>query len=584
MRMRRAAAVIMAAVLGAGAMGQMFPGEAPPPATQEGGRRPVVINKPTVDKEKGEVSLPAAFWHEKLTNWVEVAACGRPSDFLHETIVSYTTPKKMMIGAMRDAGFRDADAWTKNVADFPRIRGDRVLIVLGFEHKGEKKEYMLDELLTFEGWGTSIGPFGWMYKGDPGAGEAAQGMAAPAAAPAPASGPAATGPATQGADAEETMLTGDVQIALQFKGLQHLRRSFIDHPLCYDEWIFPAFRYHRNHEALGKDSVAIFESNGEIPVTMRMRKVTEAEFLKHVTEHWHDKDFRAYAAKQMPVAEGIDKAKQELWETLPKLKAKAELLATTDGGLEKLSGSDEFRKVAVLAAEIEAGYAALDLAWTTWSAEHVKWQTEEEEMIRELEAQKKKWVEHMTLKRERAEAMVQVEKALSELVGLRRGVQNAETQAKIRKLAGDEIAGRSKATLAENKQVLAYWTYEKQRLTADDPRESWVRHIAVQHELAQAKDEVGKVGLTLGVALQEGKDETALAAAQNAYQRAAFRAMIAEMEVELADVEFEISKREGLAENGLPTDEDLPLLKKKRDALKGQIKEARATAGGSGGN
>ena len=33
---------------------------------------------------------------------------------------------------------------------------------------GKKEMFSLDEMIGFEGWGVSAGPYGFMFKGDPG--------------------------------------------------------------------------------------------------------------------------------------------------------------------------------------------------------------------------------------------------------------------------------------------------------------------------------------------------------------------------------------------------------------------------------
>src|SRR5437763_1923849 len=42
----------------------------------------VKIVKPVVDKAAGTVTLPAMFWNSHSADWIEVALCGKPSDFL----------------------------------------------------------------------------------------------------------------------------------------------------------------------------------------------------------------------------------------------------------------------------------------------------------------------------------------------------------------------------------------------------------------------------------------------------------------------------------------------------------------------
>ncbi len=340
-------------ILAAAAYGQMFPGDeraapASQPATQSSAAaKPIKIVVPTVDKAAHEISLPAAFWNEKMADWVETAVCGRPSDFLHETIICTTTTKTIMVTKLREAGCVDADQWVANVADFPRIRGDKIMILLEVTRTdpgggGKVETYPLDELLVNQGWGVSIGPFGWMFKGEPGEG--------PADAP-------TTQQAREDATrpAQDLIYRDDPQVALRIQGIRNVSDSYIDHPLCYDDWVYPALRYHRNYALL---PAAVYDSNGDVPVKLIMRKVTEAEFLQAMAKYWHDPEFAKYILKQLPTAQEIDRAKAELWNTLAAQRAAATGAATQPAGGADIHGADESGKVALLSAAIERGYTA----------------------------------------------------------------------------------------------------------------------------------------------------------------------------------------------------------------------------------
>ena len=71
-------------------------------------------------------------------------------------------------GPARSIGCRDGDAWVDSVKDFPRIRGDRFMVLVEFDFEGKRQIFSLDELLEYQAWGISMGPFGFMYRGDPG--------------------------------------------------------------------------------------------------------------------------------------------------------------------------------------------------------------------------------------------------------------------------------------------------------------------------------------------------------------------------------------------------------------------------------
>ena len=205
----------LAFVLGLSVVGaaQTMPRDQPGPgdAVVKHADAPIVIVRPVVDKAADEVRLPGAFWNQHMTSWVEVAVCGRPSDFLHETIVCVTTTKAIVMQALRAAGCHDADAWVTGVEDFPKIRGDQLMIELRVTREGKVETYSLDELLEYEGWGVAQGPYGWMYKGSPGE----------VAASRPADGMPVD-------ESDRTKIVrDDPQIALVFKGIAAFYRSHL---------------------------------------------------------------------------------------------------------------------------------------------------------------------------------------------------------------------------------------------------------------------------------------------------------------------------------------------------------------------
>jgi len=543
------------------ACGQMFPGDTAPgagsqPATTRSGvvEKPIEVIVPAVDKATKQISMPAAFWNEKMADWVETAVCGRPSDFLHETIVCTTTTKTIMVTKLREAGCVDADEWVANVADFPRVRGDRLMILLEVTRtekggSGKVETYPLDELLVYQGWGVSIGPFGWMFKGAPG--EPRQKAAANATQP-----------------AQEQIYRDDPQVALRIQGIRNVSDSYVDHPLCYDDWIFPAFHYHRNYALL---PAAVYDSNGDVPVKLIMQKVTEAELLQGMAKYWHDPAFAAYILKQMPLAEQIDRDKAELWKTLPALHEQEKNAAQVPGKALDVRNTEEFGKVSLLVATIEKEYAALDAAWVDWSCEHAQWETKEAAEIKELEAERKLWREHIDQKRDGSEQLWKAEVAGAKLRDLARQPDGPEKKAAGRHATGAQLAARSRAMLLDNKQVLDRWKYERDRLTADDPRAEWRQHIAAQVGLAECRQDLGEKGIVLGELMQKDGTEAEEAVARGAYQKAVVAATLAGLRVKLADVEFEIIKRETI-EN----DPDLPEFKKQRDDIKAQISKLEA--------
>jgi hypothetical protein len=559
------AAVLTALTLPAAAQfddgGGLPPGAAPgaAPGKEKHADDPIKIAYPKVDTKLGRITLPAAFWNQKMTNWVEVAMCGRPSDFLHETIVCITSTKEIMMQSMRAAGFHDADAWVASVHDFPRIRGDRFIILLQFPRNGKQETYSLDELLCYQGWGVSAGPYGWMFKGDP----EREGAATP-----PATAPAAPKPEDDKDPAADRtkILRDDPQIALVFKGIQHLSKSFADHPIAYDDWVYPMMRYGRNYRLLPSE---IYDSNGEVPVTMILQKCTEEQFITETARVWHDPAARDYILKQLPTARQIDKDKAELWSLLPELK---KLRNIPDETRDVVHESALFGKVSVLAANIEKGYATLDCAWARWACDHPVYETTDDQELAELKEQTKSWREHMELKLKSAEQNAIGEKAAVDLKQLEHQPDNDDTKKQKQKLTGIELEARSTAMLADIVQPRAYWKYEQGRVDPKtDPRTDWIHHINAQVELIEAKTQVGNTGLSYGRALQSAAPNE-VATAQKAYAAAVVKMTIADLQVRLADLDFEISKREGFED-----DPDLPRLRTQRKELETQLKAAQAT-------
>jgi hypothetical protein len=559
------AAILAAIALPAAAQfddgGGMPPGAAPGAALgkEKHANDPIKITYPTVDAKRGRISLPAAFWNQKMTNWVEVAVCGRPSDFLHETIVCIMCTKDIMMKAMRAAGFHDADAWVSSVHDFPRIRGDRFIILLQFPRDGKQETFSLDELLCYQGWGVSAGPYGWMFKGDPereGAGKESATLP-PAPKPEDDKDPAAD---------RTKILRDDPQIALVFKGIQHLSKSFADHPIAYDDWVYPMMRYGRNYHLL---TDKIYDSNGEVPVTMTLQKCTEQQFLTETAKVWHDDAAREYILKQMPIAKQIDRDKAELWTLLPELK---KLRNVPDETRDVVHESEVFGKVSVLAANIEKGYAGLDCAWARWACDHPVYETTDDKELAELKEQTKQWREHMELKLKSAEQDAIAEKAAFDLKQIEQKPAGDERKKQEQKLRGIELEARSTAMLADIVQPREYWKYEQGRVDPkNDPRTDWIHHITAQVDLIAAKTEVGNTGLAYGRALQSAAPSE-VASAQKAYAAAVVKMTIGDLQVRIADIDFEISKRESFED-----DPDLPKLRAERKDLETQLKAAQAT-------
>ncbi|HUO08802.1 MAG TPA: hypothetical protein VM008_10915 [Phycisphaerae bacterium] len=525
---------LVIAFAGAGGFAQTLPAERPlgdgPSDVGPGdpvvrhGNDPIHIVQPTVDKEHHRVSLPAAFWNQHMTNWVEVAVCGRPSDFLHETVVCIATTKSLVMQAMRDAGFHDADEWVENVKQFPIVRGDRFLILLdvtlpGVGGEGGKTEtFSLDELLQYRGWGISAGPYGWMFKGDP-----ERAMTKPAEAP--------VNPLLQPDTKDDRfkILRDDPQIALIYKGIQHMSQSFADQPLAYDNWLYPMMRYWRNTRLLPQE---VFDSNGDVPVKMTMHLVNEEEMLTESARVWHDKPYADFMLTQVPIAREIDAAKQAFW-TLP-----------ADSRMDVPQGK-------VLLAQMQKGYAELDAAWADWSQEHAQFNSDEPHDLELIKQEAAQWKKHMDLRREWAE---------KNCVAALAAKDNA---------LGREMIARSQALQAGNKEAREYWTDVQQSLDVKtDPRADWISHVNAQVALTQAWDDAANAGLAYGKAIDAGAD---VAPAKEAYDRATAKVHNAQLQLDLVKVNFEISKREGIED-----DPDLPQLRRRKASIEEELKAAGA--------
>jgi hypothetical protein len=547
----------------------------------------IKIVPPSINKEAGLVSVPGVFWNELQAIWIEVAFCGRPSDFLHETIASACITKSSLLDALHIAGFRNESYWVDNPADFPRLRGDRLLVLLEVTLDGKTETFPLDEMISFRGWNVSVGPYGWMFKGSP------PQAATTASQPFPVKPPG-----NQIVTDAMRILTDDPQIALQFRGLMHTSRSFIDYPLAYIDWVMPDFDYVRNMQieprtlalpkpdpkapTIPRDTPAalhtrlltqfwttLYNSNGTIPVKISFQKVDEVTYLTEVAKVWHDADAAKFFLTQMEVARTIDNDKAEWLTLLPKVRAMAAAARIVDPE-KPIAQSPEFLRMTILAATIEKNYATLDAAWATWSADHVHLDddpTTHAEVISEA----KVWKEHMQLRQQSAAQNLIVEQALVDAASISQKPDSPENRRALQKANGMEIEGRARAMLASNKQVLDFWTLRKETLDPTDPRTEMKRNILTQLALAQARVATGNAGIAYGQALQSA-DPAALAATQQTYKKAVLTMTIAGLQTQLADLEFEISKREGT------DDPDLAAMLKQRDAINQQLKSAQSAA------
>ncbi len=322
---------------------------------------------------------------------------------------------------------------------------------------------------------------------------------------------------------------------------------------------------------------------------MIIRKVTEVEFLNAAAQYWHDPLAAAYIKKQLPIAQQIDAAKAELWKLIPTVRTQIKQSQLHPETIV-LADSPEIATATVLAAAIEKGYAALDCAWATWAADHcapdVDAQTDPD-TNRAIKDEAKLLRQHAQNMRDRTAALYKMQSATAQKLKLRlAGINNDQTKTQMRQLSGRAVEFKSRAQLAENEQVLAYWKAEQSRLDPKDPREDYIRQIQTELALAQAHQTAAQTGITFGLALQAAPDNlatspsplaasrpalSALATAQSAYQTALMQVTIASLNAQLASIDFEIRKREGD-----PTDPDLPTYQKRRTELQSQITAAQS--------
>ena len=467
----------------------------------------VVLAAPKINRQKHEFTIPAAFWNQHLTDWLDVAVCGRPSNFLHETVLSVQTTRHILKQAFSAIGYHSATKWSPDLTDFGSIRGEPVLILVRFKLHGKPQTFLLDELIEFRAWHVSVGPFGWLYLGthDP--------YHSVAAGPQPRPG--------QRVDPAD-ILADDPQIAMQFRGIQHASQSLLDFPLCFDNWIYPNIRYHRNSAAL---SMKVFNSNGKVPATLVIRRVSEVQYLKAAEKYWHDPGFVAYIGTQLPVAREIDSARRQLWQLVQVKHA-----AWTNWRVERC------------VAKLQYAYARLQAAWVSWDVAHARFRAANNLTAAQVGGQAKLFLWHLRQNTKSAHQLWLATQAFDELHELK---QLSETTigTKIRQLQSDELAARSRALLDSNAQNMEFWGRKKRNLKPNDPRKIWVRDVGAQCALAEARNAMGRAGLAYAAGMKAG----ALKKSQQQYLAAILRVSLAKQNVELVNVEFHITNDEGFA-------------------------------------
>lgn len=98
-----------------------------------------------VDRERSEVRVPVLFVNP--SRQIEVFACHRRGP-THETVLKFDTDGQALYDALRAIGCRVTDAWNAtSPSDFLRNQGDRVLVLVRWEHDGEMRELPAEFLL-----------------------------------------------------------------------------------------------------------------------------------------------------------------------------------------------------------------------------------------------------------------------------------------------------------------------------------------------------------------------------------------------------------------------------------------------------
>ncbi len=482
---------------------------------------------------KHEFSLPAAFWNEHLCNWLDVALCGRPSNFLHETVLSVETTRTILRRAMQKIGFHPATQWAPNFQTFGEIRGEPVLILVRFPMAGKMQTFLLDELIRFNGWSRSAGPLGWLYLGTPGIYQLPKSLhdAHPGQMITP-----------------RGVLYNDPQIAMNFRGIRSQSQALLDHSLCTDNWIYPDIRFYRNDRIV---PISIFNSNGKTPATIIFRRVSEAGLMRAVIRYWHSASMRRLAARMLPLAKQMDTWRRNLWS----------LVHDHPGAWESSSA------VHVDAAELRHGYAVLTNTFVEWSIKHSIFSSTESRDLAAVKLQARRFEEHLGEQVKATQAWVRYTLAKSR-------AKIAKTKVERKKALASEIEAKSKFLLYSNLQYLQYWTLKFHSVSPKDPRQLWVRMVKAQYVSSKARNTEAHLGIAYAKAMTAGNAQlTARDAA--AYERSLIISHLRALEILELQYEFRISNDTGFAsKKRIAALEDLKnKIKKEIDEVRKQLSQ-----------
>lgn len=520
----RSVAIVVLAAMGC----TLSVGAAPKPPKKLAAKEMIKLAGPTFAFSKHEFSLPAAFWNEHLCNWLDVALCGRPSNFLHETVLSVETTRTIMRRALQKIGFYPATQWAPNFKTFGEIRGQPVLILVRFPIAGKMQTFLLDELIRFNGWSRSAGPLGWLYLGTPGIYQLPKSLhdARPGQMVTP-----------------RGVLYNDPQIAMNFRGIRSQSQALLDHSLCTDNWIYPDIRFYRNDRIV---PISIFNSNGKTPATIIFRRVSEAGLMRAVTRYWHSASMRRLAAHLLPLAEQMDTWRRNLWS-----------LVHDHPGAWKHSST-----VLVDAAELQHGYAVLTSTFVQWSIRHSVFSPTGSRNLAAVKLQAKRFEEHLTEQVKATEAWVRYTLAESH-------AKNAKTKVERKTALAAEIEAKSKFQLYSNLQYLRYWTLKFHSISPKDPRHLWVKMIKAQYASAEARNREALLGIAYGKLTANGLAKQKVRAAE-AYERAVINSRIRALDILKLQYDFRISN-----DKGFTGKKHITMLRARKQKIQNEISDMR---------
>ena len=485
-----------------------------PPRPPAGKQSDEKLARFTLSASGHSFTMPAAFWNEHLANWLDVALCGRPSNFLHETVLSIVATRSMLMRNMQKIGFHPAMQWAPNLKDFTINRGEPVLILVRFKLHGKIQTWPLEELISLRGWHVAIGPFGWLYLGNPSPFKL------------PASVRAVHGGQSVSAD---TILMDDPQIAMQFRGLRHESQSLLNFPLSADNWIYPNIRYHRN---MSRVPQTVFDSNGRVKVTLEFKRVSEVEYLRAVGAVWKNRAFARYIHHYLPLAKRIDRCRESLWKAWHVQHKNWQTSGT----------------IMLDQAEIARCYTALDAAWIDWDVKHAHFAASSGKSAKQIQQQAMLFDSHLDQKRSQyhqlwlaAQCHALLNKIKSSPLNDNAKASAARTK-QIHMLESRELAAQSRALLDGNLQHLNFWQQKQHHIKPTDPRKNWLADIAANLALAQARRALGQIGLQYADALAHNHGTIKL---QKAYIAAILTVSLRQQQVALVQVDFRIAEDKG---------------------------------------